>query len=52
MLLLDLNVDVYPGWEVEAAKFVYRFGRRFDDVKKALVGPSLELIHGLFIHVR
>ena len=49
--MLNLDVDVHTGREIEAAELIHRFGRGIDNIEETLVRASLELFHGLFVHV-
>ena len=48
----DVDGDIHAGREVELLQLIDRLGGGLDDVDEALVRARLELLHGLFIHVR
>ena len=50
--LLDLDLDVDAGGEVEALEAVDRLGRGLEDVEQALVDPHLEVLAGVLVLVR
>src|SRR5262245_46131221 len=52
MCLLELDLDVDAGSEVELAKRVDRLLRRVEDVEQPLVGADLELLARLLVDVR
>ena len=49
--LLDLDLDVDDGGEVEALQGVHVFGRRLDDVEQVLVDAHLEVLAGVLVLV-
>ena len=51
-LVLQLDLDVDAGGEVELHQRVDRLRRRIDDVEQALVGADLELLAALLVDVR
>src|SRR6185369_11971068 len=50
--LLELDLDVDAGREVELAERVDRLLRRLEDVEEALVGAELELLARFLVDVR
>ena len=50
--LLELDLDVDAGGEVELAERVDRLLRRLEDVEQPLVGADLELLARLLVDVR
>src|SRR5262249_56992314 len=50
--LLELDLHVDAGGEVELAEGVDRLLRRLEDVEQALVGTDLELLTRLLVDVR
>src|SRR5437867_9724588 len=52
IVLLELDLDVDAGREVELAEGVDRLLRRIEDVEQALVGADLELLARLLVDVR
>src|SRR5262245_8391922 len=50
--LLELDLHVDAGGEVELAERVDRLLRRLEDVEQTLVGADLELLAGLLVDVR
>src|ERR1700682_3979089 len=49
--LLDLDLDVDTGGEVEALERLHRLGGRLDDVDEALVDAHLEVLAGVLVDV-
>src|ERR1700744_5087416 len=52
MQILELDLDVDTGGEVELHERIDGLRGRVDDVEKALVGAHLELLAALLVHVR
>ena len=50
--LLDLDLDVHAGRQVELGQRVHRLRAGVVDVEQALVGAELELLAALLVHVR
>src|SRR6185369_2884317 len=50
--LLQLDLDVDAGGEIELHQRVHRLRRRIDDIEQALVGAHLELLAALLVDVR
>src|SRR3990172_2222886 len=47
----ELDLDIHPGRQVQPHELVHRLGGGLDDVHHPYVGPDLELLPGLLIHV-
>src|SRR5215831_14762318 len=50
--LLELDLDVDPGRNVQLLQGLHRLSGRARDVDQALVDPNLELLARLLVHVR
>src|SRR5580704_6966693 len=49
--VLELDLDVDAGSEVELHQRIDRLGRRIHDIEESLVGPHLELLTALLVDV-
>src|SRR5688500_11932496 len=50
--LLDLDLDVHAGRQLEALQRVHGLRRRLEDVEQALVDPHLEVLAAVLVLVR
>src|ERR1700728_2960768 len=50
-MVLDLDLNVHAGGEVELHQRVHRLRSRFHDVQQAAVGPNLELLAAFLVDV-
>src|SRR5437764_13326227 len=48
----QLDLDLYPGWELETREVLDRSRRRIDDVDQTAVRPHLEVLARVLVLVR